>query len=290
MKETSVLINTFNHAPYIGECIESLFSQTRLPDEIIVFDDGSTDGTRDILCRFGARITLILGTRADRPNHISQASAVQAAFAQSTGRLVFLLDGDDRFKPTKIERYCDAFREHPQASLIQAPMEKIDTDGRPLGTNVEPRKHIINHLQATYRRHDVDFYYPTSALAFSRNYLSKILPLDFSDNLPLWIDTRLSIIAPYFGRVTMLPEPYTDWRRHGNSDSIRGRSRNLQIRQTLMRTTVFNNFCRRHGLRTISPWLNLRLYLQLARLAVPVPVFSFFYDHVYPGAAQPKFR
>jgi len=283
MTDTSVLVNTYNHAPYIGECVDSLLAQTRRPSEIIVYDDGSSDGTVGILREYGRRITLIEGKRTGRPPHIAQANAIQCAFAASTGQLVFLLDGDDRFKANKIERYAAAFAKHPDSTLVQAPMEKIDCHGRAIGTNVEPRKHIIDHLQAIYRRNDVDFFYPTSALAFSREYLEKALPLDFSDNLPLWTDTRLSVIAPYFGTVTMLPDAYTDWRRHGNSDSIRARSKGLQIRQTLMRTQVFNSFCRRHGFRTISPWRNTRLYLQLVRYAVPVPIFSFFYDRVYPG-------
>jgi glycosyltransferase involved in cell wall biosynthesis len=290
MTETSVLINTFNHAPYIGECVDSLFSQTQRPGEIIVYDDGSSDGTVDVLRRYGSKITLIAGRRVSRPPHIAQAYAIQRAFEASKGNLVFLLDGDDRFKPTKIERYCAAFAKHPDSAVVQAPMDKIDGEGLPRGSNVEPRKHIIDHLQAIYQRHDVDFFYPTSALAFSRLYLEKVLPLDFSDNLDLWTDTRLSIIAPYFGTVTMLPDSCTDWRRHSDSHSLRARSRRLQIRQTLMRTTVFNNFCRRHGFKTISPWRNGRFYLQLMRYAVPVPIFSFFYDRVYPGQAASRTR
>src|ERR1700722_10089431 len=98
MTETSVLINTYNHAPYIRECVDSALSQTLRPGEVIVYDDGSSDGTVEILRGYGDRITLIEGKRLQRPPHISQANAIQAAFAASTGNLIFLLDGDDRFK------------------------------------------------------------------------------------------------------------------------------------------------------------------------------------------------
>jgi glycosyltransferase involved in cell wall biosynthesis len=276
MTDTSVLINTYNHAGYVGECVDSVLSQTRAPGEVIVYDDGSSDGTVDVLRGYGSRITLIEGPRITRPAHLAQANAIETAFARSSGNLVFLLDGDDRFKPAKIEHYCEAFSKHPETSVIQSPMDKIDSLGNPLGTNLEPRKHIIDHLQAIYRHQDVDFFYPTSALAFSRQYLEKVLPLDFSDNLPLWADTRLS----------MIPDAHSEWRRHQKSASIVDRSRGLQIRHTLMRARVFNNFCRRHGLRTISPWKNTRLYLQLARYAVPMPVFSFVYDRVFSGHAS----
>jgi glycosyltransferase involved in cell wall biosynthesis len=284
---TSVLVNTHNHGRFIEDCVESLLVQTVLPDEIIVYDDGSEDDTVARLRQYSSRITLIEGKAVPLPNHIRQANAVQTAFSRSSGRLIFLLDGDDRFKREKIEHYVAAYREQRDSSLIQAPMDKIDAHGRILGSNVEPRKHVVEHLNEIYRQQDVDFYYPTSALAFSRSYLESVLPLDFSDGCALWMDTRLSIIAPYYGRVLTLPDTLTEWRRHGSSDSIRARSRNLQIRQTLMRTQVFNSFCRRQGLRTISAWRNTRFYKQLIRFSLPELAYHFFYNYFKPRARPP---
>ena len=284
---TSVLLNTWNHARFIEDCIESLLVQTVLPTEIIVYDDGSEDDTVARLRQYSSRITLIEGKPLALPSHLRQANAVQAAFSRSSGQLVFLLDGDDRFKREKIEHYVAAYAETRDASLIQAPMDKIDAHGRILGTNIEPRKHVVEHLSEIYRQQDVDFYYPTSALAFSRFYLENVLPLDFSDGCPLWLDTRLSIVAPYYGRVLTLPETLTEWRRHSDSDSIRARSRNLQIRQTLMRTQVFNRFCRRQGLRTISAWRNTRFYKQLLRFSLPELAYHVFYNYLKPRARRP---
>jgi len=279
---TSVLVNTCNHGPFIEECIESLLVQTVLPDEIIVYDDESDDDTVRRLRRYGSRIVLIEGRSQGCPAFLRQAHAVQTAFKRSSGKLIFLLDGDDRFKRDKITRYVAAFSAHPDASLIQSPMDKIDQHGRILGSNIEPRKHVVEYLNEIYRRQDVDFFYPTSALAFSRRYLESVLPLDISDGFELWIDTRLSIIAPYFGRVITLPDRLTEWRRHHDSDSIRNRCRRLQIQQTLMRTRVFNNFCRRYGLRTISAWRNVRFYLQLLRFSLPEKAYQVFYNHFRP--------
>lgn len=275
---TSVLVNTWNHERFIEECIESLLVQSVLPDEIIVYDDGSSDRTVARLRQYASRITLIEGKALSLPSYLRQANAVQTAFSRSSGNLIFLLDGDDRFKRDKIECYVDAYR-GKNVSLVQAPMDKIDIHGRILGTNVEPRKHVLEHLCEIYRQQDVDFYYPTSSLAFARTYLESVLPLDFSDGCALWIDTRLSIVAPYYGRVVTLSDTFTEWRRHGESDSIRSRSRNLQIRQTLMRTQVFNRFCRRYGLRTISAWRNTRFYKQLLRFSLPELAYDYYYQH-----------
>src|SRR5690606_17558937 len=133
---TSVLVNTYNHGRFIEDCIESLLVQTVLPDEIIVYDDASRDDTVTRLRRYGSRIILIEGDdHPDRPSYLRQAHAVQTAFARSSGRLVFLLDGDDRFKRDKVKRYLEIFRSNADAALIQAPMDKIDEHGRIIGHN-----------------------------------------------------------------------------------------------------------------------------------------------------------
>lgn len=274
---TSVLVNTHNHAAFIEDCIDSLLVQSVLPDEIIVYDDASTDETVARLRSYGSRIIVIEGEAGTpAPGHTRQAHAVLTAFQRSHGELIFLLDGDDRFKRDKIERYRQAFTANPDASLLQAPMDKIDEHGRMIGVSLEPRKHVAEPLKAIYREQDVDFFYPTSALAFSRTFLSAALPLDFSDGLALWLDTRLGMIAPYFGRVITLPDALTDWRRHTGSHSVRIRSRRLQLSQTLMRARVFNRFCRRHGLPTISAWRNVRFYLQLLRFTLPESAYRLF--------------
>jgi glycosyltransferase involved in cell wall biosynthesis len=274
MIEHSVLLQTRDHAPFITECVDSLLAQTQPPDEIIVYDDGSTDRTVDALRCYGSRIRVIAAKREERPVHVADARAVEVAFAQSHGRLIFLLQGDDRFKLEKIERYSAAFEEHPDAAVVQAPLERIDRQGNSLGVTLDPRYHVTNHLREIYRQQDVNFFYPTSALAFSRYYLERILPLDLDDGLPLWTDARLCIPAAYYGRIITLLDPLTDWRFHTAADIARIRSRTTQIRQMFLRARVFNAFCRRHRLRTISPWRNRRLYFYLLRYAMPARIFE----------------
>lgn len=279
---TSVLVNTYNHGRFIDACIVSLLDQTRRPDEIIVYDDGSTDDTLVRLRRFEKHITVIAGVRQPRPAHVAQAHAIYSAFQRSTGDLVFLLDGDDCFLPDKIESYLRAYVSAPDVALIHGPMLKIDESGVPLGSSNEPRKHVRNHLHEIYRQQDVDFYYPTSSLAFSRGYLTRILPLDLSDGLRLWTDTRLSMAAPLFGSVVTLPTCHAFWRRHSRSHSLKTRSHTLQLQQTLMRTKIFNTFAHRRGYAPIRLWRNRRFYLQLLRWVLPGSAFSFYYDRVRP--------
>ncbi len=274
MVDHSVIIHSHNYAPFITACIDSVLAQTTPPDEIIVYDSGSTDGSLALLRRYGDRLQLIAGPSLDQPAYINEAHAVQTAFAQSHGRIIFLLDGDDRFKPGKIAHYRDAFEQHPDASVVQAPLERIDLRGASLGVLLEPRNHVTNHLREIYSRHDLNFFYPTSTLAFSRYYLERILPLDLNDQLSLWTDARLCIPAAYYGRIVTLLDPFTERRSYPNPDSARARSNTWQIGQLFMRARLFNTFCRRHHLRTITSWRNRRLYAHLLRHVMPPRLFD----------------
>lgn len=249
---SSVLVNNYNNGRFIEECLNSVLSQVPRPDEVIVYDDGSTDQSLEILRRYGDQITLIARPHGKGSPLENQAGAIHAAFSVSTGDVIFLLDGDDVFLPGKIAAYVAAFVKTPSAVMVQAPMEKIDNTGRRLGIEFEPARHQENYLQHIYSENELNIYYPTSALAFSRSYLARRLPLKFDDGRHIWPDARLALIAPLFGPVIALPRPFGQWRRHPGSHTV---AKQFSIYDLVcLNYDYFNAFCRATGARTISPW------------------------------------
>ena len=108
----SVVITTYNQASYIGPALESVFAQTRQPDEVIVVDDGSTDETPEKIAPYRDRIVYLR-----QPNQgVAQArnSGVRAA----QGELLALLDGDDLWEPDKLALQVMAARANPGSGLI----------------------------------------------------------------------------------------------------------------------------------------------------------------------------
>jgi glycosyltransferase involved in cell wall biosynthesis len=93
----SVAIAAYNAEAYLGEAIASVLGQTRVPDEVIVVDDGSTDRTPDILRGFGARILHL--SQANR----GQAVAINHALVHATGDALAFCDADDVWMPQKLE-------------------------------------------------------------------------------------------------------------------------------------------------------------------------------------------
>ena len=92
----SVLIPCFNNEPHVGEAIESALAQTHPRIEVIVIDDGSSDGSVGVLESFGQRIAWETG-----PNR-GACVARNRAFALSSGEFIQYLDADDRLRPEKI--------------------------------------------------------------------------------------------------------------------------------------------------------------------------------------------
>jgi glycosyltransferase involved in cell wall biosynthesis len=91
----SVMIGAYNAAPYLGEAIESVLAQDYEQFELIVVDDGSTDGTGDV-ARSYAGVEVI--TQENGGNGAARNTAIAAA----SGDLYAFLDADDRFTPGKL--------------------------------------------------------------------------------------------------------------------------------------------------------------------------------------------
>ena len=100
----SVIIPVFNTADYLAQAIESVLNQTLQDLEIIAVDDGSTDGSPEVLKSFGDKIRIIT-----QPNS-GQGAARNRAFAQARGEFVYFMDSDDIILPQTLETCVEICR------------------------------------------------------------------------------------------------------------------------------------------------------------------------------------
>lgn len=112
----SVVIAAYNAEAYIAEAIESVLGQTVAPDEVIVIDDGSRDGTRSVLDRFGSRIVALTQENS------GQAVAVNKGLAMARGELIGFCDADDLWTARKLEMQL-ALLEHDRS--VEAAFGKV---------------------------------------------------------------------------------------------------------------------------------------------------------------------
>ena len=104
----AVVIPAYNAEDCIGRAIESVLAQTMRPDEIIVVDDGSTDGTAQTIRRYEPRVQYV-----HQPNG-GACRARNAGIAVARSRWIALLDADDEYLPQKLSRQMELMRRHPE--------------------------------------------------------------------------------------------------------------------------------------------------------------------------------
>ena len=119
----------YNAARYVEETLRSVFAQTFQDFEIIIVDDGSTDGSPELIEKLfpDPRITIV------RQRHQTLAMARPVALAHSQGDYIAFLDTDDLWAPSKLERQVAAASSASDAGLIFSNCSLIDASGRELG-------------------------------------------------------------------------------------------------------------------------------------------------------------
>jgi glycosyltransferase involved in cell wall biosynthesis len=112
MVEISVVIPLYNKAPYIERAINSVFAQTFQDFEIIVVDDGSTDGGADLVKKHeDSRICVI------QQENAGVSAARNRGITEAKGELIAFLDADDEWKPEFLEILLNLRRKYPEAGL-----------------------------------------------------------------------------------------------------------------------------------------------------------------------------
>jgi glycosyltransferase involved in cell wall biosynthesis len=120
----SVVIPLYNKAPHIKRTLQSVLSQTVLPDEIIVVDDGSTDGGGEIV-----KSLSVPGLRLIRQENQGVSAARNRGIAEAEGELIAFLDSDDAWKPRFLEVILQMCRDFPQAGAYATCFESITPNG-----------------------------------------------------------------------------------------------------------------------------------------------------------------
>jgi glycosyltransferase involved in cell wall biosynthesis len=123
----SIVTPSLNQAEFIERTIRSVLDQQGDFDlEYLVFDGGSTDGTREILQRYSDRIRFVIEPDA------GQANAVNKGLRAATGDVVGWVNSDDLLLPGTLARVAKTFRERPDLLWLHGRCEIVDEDDRPI--------------------------------------------------------------------------------------------------------------------------------------------------------------
>jgi glycosyltransferase involved in cell wall biosynthesis len=137
----SVIIPTYNRKAYVCQAIDSALDQTYPDVEVMVVDDGSTDGTGEVVqARYGDRIRYIYQSNQ------GEAAARNSAIRHSRGDLIALLDSDDLWKPDKLAKQVALLERRPEVGLVSCHAQAIDADGNLIGTGVMKPDAVLDSI------------------------------------------------------------------------------------------------------------------------------------------------
>ncbi|MBM4035209.1 MAG: glycosyltransferase [Planctomycetes bacterium] len=144
LPRVSVIIPAFNAERYLRETLQSVLAQTYRDLEVIVVDDGSTDGTAALAETFASEVaqaSRLCPVRVIRQANAGPSAARNRGIREARGELIAFLDSDDLWLPDKLAEQVPLFGGTgvPPVGLVYCHAERMDSEGRPLPTAQAPK-------------------------------------------------------------------------------------------------------------------------------------------------------
>ena len=205
----SIIVGNYNYEQFVAAAVDSALRQTYRKLEIIVVDDGSTDGSRLLLEQYRDRVQLIFKENG------GPTTTIHAGWAVARGDIVMFLDADDMLRADAVDKIVAAWR--PDIVKLQFPLTVVDRDGHPKGfVPACTRPLDARQIDRLVRRWGIYPTPPTSGNAYARRLLEQLLPLD-TVRFPYGVDGALNAVAPLYGAVISLGVSLGYYRVHGNN-------------------------------------------------------------------------
>ncbi len=204
----SVCLATYNGEKFIKQQLESVLKQINSEDEVIVSDDGSTDGTIDIVKSFNdKRIKIVTNSGQKGPSHNFENS-----IKSSSGEIIFLCDQDDVWLPSKYNRMVEIMAKN-NCQLILSNCYVTDSN-----LNLSNKTFFdIYNVNKNWLKNFHKNSFLGCCLCLDRRLLKKALP--FPKSKYLLHDYWIGMVAISFYNVKILDEPLMLYRRHDNNAS-----------------------------------------------------------------------
>ncbi len=207
----AVIITCFNYEAFVGHAIRSVLDQGRNDCELVVIDDGSTDGSWDAVQR--------AGVKALQTANRGQREACIAGLAMTTAPFVLFLDADDELKPGSLAAILENLDEG--VAKLQFALTRIDAGGQTISSAVPALATFRDRtaLRDNVLRTGVYTTPPTSGNVFRRDVCALLAEATYDRA----VDGVILFAAPFHGDIVSLADELGRYRIHGRNDSGLGR-------------------------------------------------------------------
>ncbi len=217
----SVIIPNYCHAPYLRQRIDSVLAQSYSDFEVVLLDDCSTDGSREVIERYRNHPRIKQIVYNDR-NSGSAFAQWRKGFALTQGEYIWIAESDDYADPAFLERCVSELSADPSCVLAHTLCRTVATDGTPLAKvpragrparRMDGRRFAVRHL---LRRNEL---YNASMVVFRRSALPAAASYEgfrYAGDWYFWMLVALQ------GRVATVFEPLNAFRRHAAATTSQG--------------------------------------------------------------------
>jgi glycosyltransferase involved in cell wall biosynthesis len=209
MERVSILIPTYNGARFISECVESALNQTYANVEVVVIDDGSTDGTADILQKYESRIVLL------RQENQGLCGALNSGLNGATGDFVSFLGHDDYIMAEKIEKQVRFLESHPEYGMVYTDGIGIDKSG---ATIRETYNRGTFRQGRVFPELFVEMFVSGPTMMIPRPVIEKV---GHYDTAIAFEDYQMALRISYYYPIGYIEDKLYAYRQHGSNMSSR---------------------------------------------------------------------
>jgi len=206
---------TFNGSRFLPAQLESIAAQERLPDELIICDDGSSDGSDAIAADFAQHAPFPVRALKNEKN-LGSTKNFEEAISLCRGSVVALADQDDIWYPHKLSSIESVFREIPAPVAVFSDADLIEENSELTGLRLWKSFSFGPRDQSRFRNGEalrILIKHPVvtgATMAFRKEYVELLLPIPAKHVHDCWI----SFLLAACGTLRPIAEPLMQYRRH----------------------------------------------------------------------------
>jgi len=214
-EKVDILLATYNGEKYIKEQIESILNQTYKNIQIIISDDCSQDGTRDILKQYenNEKIKVFY-----QEKNLGYVKNFEFLLKQVENEIYMLSDQDDVWKEEKIEKTIKKLK-NENLDLVFGDLEVVDENLNTICKSYNKYMHLDKKIEKYINSYKLQYMYNCMTgctIASKKEWIDKFLPFPTNSKYVIH-DYWMGLVIALKGKVGYLKEPYILYRQHGNN-------------------------------------------------------------------------
>ncbi|MFR2534521.1 MAG: glycosyltransferase family 2 protein [Clostridia bacterium] len=210
-----ILMATYNGEKYLGEQIDSILGQTYQNFRLLISDDGSTDGTMDILAKYAKQDDRIVIYRQEK--NLGYVKNFAFLLTKVESNYYMLSDQDDVWLKEKVEKSIETLK-NKKVDLVYGDLEVVDKDLKTIYPSFNDYMKLTRKIEKCHD-YKVQYLYNTvtgCTLLSKKEFLDKILPIPTISNYMIH-DYWIALMVSVYGKTYCMKERYIKYRQHGHN-------------------------------------------------------------------------